>query len=468
MKKFSLTRRSFIKKTSVGLAGAALTVTGASSLYGNVFKNASALAIQGGTPVRNKPFPSSWPIFDETEEKALNAALRSGRWCCIGATQVADFEKEFAKAHNVPYCVATNGGTDALYTCLQVLDIAPGDEVITTPTTFIATVNIICNSHALPVFIDIDPETGHANNDLLESLITEHTKAIIPVHLGGYPEDIERIISIANKHNIPVVEDACQSLFAEVNNKKVGTFGILGCISFQETKCMSSGGEGGAIISSNEELMNRCGAFVNNGRDPKREKRGYPYPGSNFRMTELQGAVAKVQFERFKKQHEIRGKNGDYLTEKITQIPGIKKPKRIYPSTTRVTYYYPTLFDYNREELKNVPASKFAEAVRAEGIPIILGRSPDVSGKTRGAMGGGCNKEGMIEEHLKSRAFQVSFSKERLEKYRESLNLAVLDNYKGREILAIQGKNAFLGPKEDISDIIEAMTKVAKNIDKLA
>ena len=141
MKKSSLTRRSFIKKTSAGLAGAALTAAGTSSLYGNVVKKAAALAVLGGNPVRTKPFLSTWPIFDKNEEKALLKALRSRNWCCLKGDIVYKFEKDFAEAMDVPYSAASNGGTTALYTSLQALGIAPGDEVITTPRTFIKLVS---------------------------------------------------------------------------------------------------------------------------------------------------------------------------------------------------------------------------------------------------------------------------------------------------------------------------------------
>ena len=117
----------------------------------------------------------------------------------------------------------------------------------TTPNTFIATINVICNAHALPVFVDIDPDTGLIDANLIEAAITEDTKAILPVHLAGFPADIEKIMSVAGKHNIPVVEDACQSVFAEVNGRKVGTFGTTGCISFQEWKSLVCG-EGGALL----------------------------------------------------------------------------------------------------------------------------------------------------------------------------------------------------------------------------
>ncbi len=457
MKKSSLTRRSFIKKTSAGLAGAALAA-GAGSLYGNIVKKTSKLALLGGAAVRTKPFPSTWPIFDESEEKALLKALHSRNWCCLRGNAVYDFEKVFTEAMGAPYCALSNGGTTALSASLHCLGVGPGDEVITTPHTFIATINVITNAHALPVFVDIDPDTGSINADLIEDAITEHTKVILPVHLGGYPVDIEKVMAIANKHNIPVVEDACQSVFAEVNGKRVGTFGTTGCISFQEWKSLVSG-EGGAILGSDEELMRRCAAFINNGRDPKKSKRGYPYPGSNHRMTEFQAAILTEQFKRFKKQDKTRQRNGKYLEEHLQEILGIK-PRKRYSEKTRITYVSFEL-DYDKKYFKNVPASKFAKAVQAEGIPI--------SGGAR-RYGGGCHKEGMLEEHLNSHAFGASFSKARLKKYRESLlNLPVMDNVRpsGKEKLSMGGKTAFLGSQKDMNDIIEAVVKVAKNIDKL-
>jgi len=459
MEKSSLTRRSFIKETSAKLAGAALAATGTGSLFAGVGQKAEKLAILGGTPVRSKPFSSTWPIFDESEEKALLKVLRSRNWCCLKGNVVYDFEKEFAKAMGATYSVLSNGGTTALSASLHVLGVGPGDEVITTPNTFIATINVICNAHSLPVYVDIDPDTGSINADLIEDAITEHTKVILPVHLAGFPADIEKIMAVANKHNIPVVEDACQSVFAEVNGKKLGTFGVTGCISCQEWKSLVSG-EGGAILGGDEDIMRRCAAFVNNGRDPRKIKGGYPYPGSNHRMTEFQGAVLTEQYGRFKKQDKTRQENGKYLEKKLTEIPGLKSRKR-YCDNTRITYVEFEL-DYDKECFNNVSASRFAEAVRAEGIPISGG--PRRYGK-------GCHKEGMLQEHLNSHAFQAAFSKARLEKYRESLShLPVMDNVtpSKKEMLSMDSKIVLLGPRKDVDDIVEAIAKVAKNSDKLA
>jgi dTDP-4-amino-4,6-dideoxygalactose transaminase len=370
---------------------------------------------------------------------------------------VYDFEKDFAEAMGTSHCTLSNGGTTALSASLHTLGVGPGDEVITTPHTFIATINVICNTHALPVFVDIDGDTGLMNADLIEDAITEHTKVILPVHLAGYPADIEKIMATANKHKIPVVEDACQSVFAEVNGRKVGTFGATGCISFQEWKSLVAG-EGGALLGNDKDLMRRCAAFVNNGRDPEKTKRGYPYPGSNHRMTEFQAAVLTEQFKRFKRQDAIRQKNGKYLERKLSEIPGLK-PRKRYTEKTRITYVHFEL-DYDKKYFSDVPASKFAGAVRAEGIPI--------SGRAR-EYGRGCHKEGMLEEHLNSDAFQTSFSKTRLKKYRDSLHFPVMDNLRpsGKEMLSMDSKIALLGSKKDMDDIIEAFAKVAKNTDKL-
>jgi len=447
-----------MQRTSAGLTGAALAAVATGSLHANVTGSSDTLAVLGGTPVRTRPFSEVWPIFDENEEQALLKALRSRNWCCLKGSAVYGFEKECAKAMGVSHCVLSNGGTTALSASLHCLGVGPGDEVITTPNTFIATINVICNAHALPVFVDIDPETGSIDANLIEAAITEHTKVILPVHLSGFPVDIEKIVAVAGKHKIPVVEDACQSVFAEVSGKKVGTFGVTGCISFQEWKSLVCG-EGGAILGSDEELMRRCAAFVNNGRDPKQIKKGYPYPGSNHRMTEFQAAVLTEQFKRFRTQDQLRQTNGKYLEGELARIAGLKR-RQVYNENTRFTYVTFEM-DYDRRQFNNVPASRFAEALRAEGIPVRGGQRTYSSG---------CHKEGMLEEHLNSPAFQTSFSKARLKMYRESLRLPMIDNTgpSGKERLTLESKIAFLGPRNDIDDIVNAFAKVAKNAGRLA
>jgi len=457
MKKL-LSRRSFMKTTSAGMAGAAFILTGNQIPAVGDIEKADTLALLGGTPVRTQSFDQPWPIFDENEEQAILKALRSRNWCCLRGSAVYDFEKQFAEAMGVKHCALSNGGTTALRSSLAVLGVGAGDEVITTPRTFIATINTITNAHALPVFVDIDPDTGSIDPDLIEAAITDRTKAILPVHLGGFPVDIDRIMAISKKHNIPVVEDACQSVFAAVGDRKVGAFGATGCISFQEWKSLVCG-EGGAILGDDDEVMRRCGAFINNGRDPKKEKGGYPFPGSNHRMTEFQASVLTQQFTRFKKQDATRQENGRYLTRELSKIEGLT-PRKVYSDRTRITYVEFEM-DYDREAFEGVPASKFAEALRAEGVPI--------QGRER-KYGSGCHKEGMLEEHLSSDGFKRVFSKVRLDAYRKSLDLPVAEGRKtnGKDMLQAESKIAFLGTRKDMDDIVTAFLKVAANIDALA
>lgn len=453
----SLTRRSFVKAASAGLAGAGFLAAGARSLYAGVANKANTLALHGGPPVRSKPFSTTWPIIDEREEKALVKALKSRNWCCIRGNAVYDFEKMFAEAMGVPQCILTNGGTTALSASLHVIGVGPGDEVITSPHTFIATINTITNLHALPIYVDVDPDTGSIDADQIEAAITEHTRAIMPIHLSGWPVDIEKIMAISRKHNIPVVEDACQSAFAAVNGRKVGTFGLSGCISFQEWKSLVCG-EGGALLGHDDEFMRRCAAFINNGRDPKNLERGYPFPGSNHRMTEFQAAVLTEQFKRFVKDAPHRHENGRYVEEALAKIPGLT-PRKCYSDNTWVTYIQLEM-DYDRSQFKNVPAARFAEVLRAENIPMRGGPRRYT---------GGCHREKMLEAHLNSRAFQAAFSKARLAKYRQSLRFPVMDGSAGtgKERLTMDSKIPFLGSRKEMDQIIEAVHKVARNLDKL-
>ncbi len=449
-----------MQTSAIGLTGAVIA-GGGSAVFGAVNSSKSGqLALLGGTPVRAAAFPATWPIFDKHEEQALLKALRSRNWCCLRGNAVYDFEKEFAEQMGVPQCILTNGGTTALRASLHSLGVGAGDEVITSPHTFIATINVITNAHALPVFVDIDPDTGSIDADQIEAAVTEHTRAILPIHLAGWPADIEKITAIAEKHDIPVVEDACQSVFSEVGGRKIGTFGATGCISFQEWKSLVCG-EGGAILGRDPELMRRCAAFINNGRDPHKEKSGYPFPGSNHRMTEFQAAVLTEQFRRFKKQDRMRQRNGRYLEKTLTrEFPGLSPRKRYNPDT-RFTYVEFDL-DYDRRHFKNVSAARFAEALRAEGIPV--------SGGPR-RYGAACHREGMIEEHIRSRGFERVFGKARLDKYRQSLRkMPVIDNIKpsDKEKLEIDSKIVLLQPREEMDQIVEAFAKVARNVEKLA
>src|SRR5438477_10000216 len=211
------TRRRFL--TTAPLAGAALAA-GASG---------DRPAILGGAKAHPTPFPS-WPVCDQTEERAILDTLRSGKWYRGNGKNVARFEEAYAQLTGAKTCLATANGTTALFTSIHAMGIEAGDEVIVPPYTFIATVNAVLRQNALPVFVDTDPETFQMDARKLEAAITSRTRAIVPVHLGGNVCDLDAILPIAKRRNVPVLEDACQSHLSEWRGRKVGSYGVAGCL----------------------------------------------------------------------------------------------------------------------------------------------------------------------------------------------------------------------------------------------
>ncbi len=220
----------------------------------------------------------------------------------------------------------------------------------------------------LPVFADTDPETFQINPDTIEERITERTRAIMPVHILGIPADMDRIMAIAKKHNLVVIEDACQAWLAQYRGKCCGTIGDLGCFSFQNSKHLPAG-EGGAVVGNDEELMDRVHSFHNCGRPYGSVKKtsSYPIIGTNRRMMEYQAAILLNQMQRLEADTERRWANGQYLTSKIKDIPGIV-PCKLYKGTTRAVYHlYP--FRYKKEHFNNAPRSKFMAALAPRASP---------------------------------------------------------------------------------------------------
>jgi len=449
MNENNLTRRQFIAAASAGSLAAVASRT--IPAYGNISKKAGKPAILGGQPVRTKRWPS-WPVWDRSAEESVLSILRSGNWCRLGAKTVFEFEKKYAELMGAKRCVCTVNGTNALLTALHVLDIGVGDEVIVSPYTFIATYNVVIGSCALPVFADTDPETFQINPDKIEERINENTKAILPVHILGLPANMDKINAIARKHNLKVIEDACQAWMAEWRGKKCGTLGDLGCFSFQNSKHLPCG-EGGAIIGNDDEIMNRCFSYHNCGRPYGSVKRtsSYPIIGTNRRMTEYQAAILLSQMKRLEKDTQKRAENADYLTSGIKNIPGIV-PHKLYEGATRTAYHlYP--FRYKKEHFNNLSRARFLSALSAEGIPCSGGYGPQY-------------KDGLIEVALNSKNFKRSFSKKRLNKYREQNHYPDNDQLCKEAVWLSQ--RLLLTTKRDMDDIADAILKIYENRDKLA
>ena len=253
-------------------------------------------ALLGGEPVRTAKWPS-WPQVRQNDESAWMDVLRSGRWNRGAGRYLEKFEQVWAGALGAKHCLATANGTSALITALGALDIGPGDEVIVPVYTFVATINSVLMHHALPVFVDTDPATFQIDARKIEAAITPRTRLILPVHIGGSAADLDTILAIGEKRNIPVVEDACQAHLAEWRGRKLSTLGEMGCFSFQASKNLNSG-EGGCVITNNDDHIEVCRSFHNNGRGKSSSGFSYVRNGCNLRMTEFQAALLIEQLTR--------------------------------------------------------------------------------------------------------------------------------------------------------------------------
>ena len=450
-------RRNFLHTAAAGtagmsLAGPSLVATASTSSKGKP-------ALLGGDPVRakTKKFPS-WPVIGKHDEDAWGEVLREKRWCRLGATAADAFEKEFAKRTGSKECLLTANGTSALWTALNGLGIGPSDEVLVTPYTFVATVNVIILQYALPVFVDVDPESFLMDPEKIEAAITERTRCILPVHLGGSVADLDRILAIGKKHGIPVIEDACQAHMAEWRGKKAGTLGDAGCFSFQVSKNLPSG-EGGAVLTQDSELMDRCYSFHTNGmqRKDRRTGPGYHMNGANLRMTEFQGALLMSQLARFEEHCQVRESNAAHLTARLNEIDGIE-PAKMYDGCTRNAYHL-FMARYRPEKFAGLSRDRFFEALREEGIPCSGGYG-GVDGTSP------LNLEPFIENALNTRGYRAIYSEKQVKDYLESNKCPVNDQLCREAIWFWQ--SMFLGEREDMDQIADAMLKIQAHASELA
>jgi dTDP-4-amino-4,6-dideoxygalactose transaminase len=442
-KKTTLTRREFLGKTSIGLAAA-----GAIPRSFAVSGSPNTLAVQGGTPVRTAAFPT-WPQTTEAVEQNILKSLRNHRWCTTDGEFIPKFEKAWAGKVGSRGCVMTPCGTHALQMALELLGVGPGDEVILSPYTYIATADAVMMGYSLPVFADSDPKTFQIDPDDIEHRITEHTRAIMPVHIFGAPSNLDKVLAIGEKHNIPVIEDACQAHHAEWKGKKVGTLGRIGCFSFQETKCLP-GGEAGALVSDDDELIEKAFMFRNFGSDPKSHQ--YATRGFKYRISDFAAAVLMGQLERYEELCAKREGHAAYLIAELKRIPGYRVQEN-YPQSTRQNHYcFGVRCD--QDHFKGLPQHKVASALAAEGVMAGAGYSP-------------LNKQPFIEQSLNSRGFRAVYSQERLDKcLRENSHLPKNDQLCATAFYLQQ--NVLLGEKSDVDDVLEAFDKVQKNASVLS
>ncbi len=312
-----------------------------------------------------------WPIYNEKEINALTEVIKSGEWWCgaPGAHQgnnVWAFQEEFAQLQGSKYCVAVCNGTVAIEAALMALDVGLGDEVIVSDYTFVASASAVVATNAVPIFCDINPNTLVMDVNTIENLITERTKAIVPVHLGGNPVNMDHLMELALKYDLKVVEDCAHAHGSDFKGKKVGNWGDAGTFSFQASKVLTSG-EGGAIICNSEELADKIYSYIDCGRKKNQYfYKHYSY-GTNYRMTEYQAAVLRAQLKKFPDQHKLRNENALYLMKKLNDIEGIKTMKPTPGTTSLGWYVYPIVFE--PEEFGGITKSEFYKKLNRDGIP---------------------------------------------------------------------------------------------------
>jgi L-glutamine:2-deoxy-scyllo-inosose/3-amino-2,3-dideoxy-scyllo-inosose aminotransferase len=318
------------------------------------------LAINGGEPVRTKAWPS-WPIRGKREEELLLEVCRSGDWAAANRPMEAEFAEKFAGFSRAKYAVCLMNGTVALQLALEALDIGAGDEVIVPGYTWQATAAACLDVNAIPIIVDVDPETYCIDPALVEAAITPRTRAIIPVHLYGSMADMDRIMEIARKHGLKVIEDCAQTHGSRWREMGAGVIGDVGSFSMQHSKVLTSG-EGGAAITNDDNLYDRLCALRHCGRPRQGEKS--PIQSGNYRMTEFQAAVLLAGMERLEDQVNLRDENAQYLSKRLAEIPGIKPMKR-HPQITRQSYFS-YAFRYDPSGFKGAPRSAFLKALAAE------------------------------------------------------------------------------------------------------
>lgn len=278
-------------------------------------------------------------------DQAITEVIRKSAY--IGGQHREKFERDFANYLGVRHCIGVANGTDALTICLKVLGIGQGDEVITVANTFIATAEAITNAGAKVVFVDNDPDYYVIDPDEIEKKVTNKTKAIIPVHLHGHPADIDRILEIAHKYNIFIIEDSAQAHGAEFRGKKVGTLGTAATFSFYPGKNLGAYGDAGAIVTNDDEFAMKIKMYANHGRVSKYD---HEFEGVNSRLDNIQAAVLSVKLKYLDQWNEKRRSIAEYYSRRLSDIKEIVIPKT--KSYVKDVYHLYVIKAHRRDELR--------------------------------------------------------------------------------------------------------------------
>lgn len=336
---------------------------------------------------------SPWPSFTQKEADAVSQVLLSNKVNYWTGQECRQFETEFAKWADSKYAIAMGNGTLALDVALQALDIGAGDEVIVTPRTFIASISCVVNAGAKPVFADVDEATGNITADSISAVLTENTRAIICVHLAGWPCDMDSIMALADAHDLYVIEDCAQAHGAHYKGRSVGSIGHIGAWSFCQDKIMTTGGEGGMVTTNDEQLWRKMWAYKDHGKSyaavyETEHAPGYRWLhesfGTNWRMTEMQSVIGRIQLERMSDWTAKRTANAHTILEACAKwaengylvVPKLEDTPQF--SDSKHAYY--KLYVYvNADNLpEDWSRDRLIQEINALGVPCFSGTASEV------------------------------------------------------------------------------------------
>jgi dTDP-4-amino-4,6-dideoxygalactose transaminase len=327
-----------------------------------------------------------WPWFTQEEQEAVARVLGSNRVNYWTGDEVRAFEREFAAWIGSAQAIAMANGTLALEAALKALDIGPGDEVIVTPRTFVASVSCVVNQGATPVFADVDRDSGVITPETAGAVVSGATRAILPVHLGGWPCDMPGFQALAADAGLALVEDCAQAHGATIRGRSVGTFGDIGAWSFCQDKIMTTGGEGGLVNTDHPDLWSRMWSYKDHGKDFDQMQRGersgrfswvHESFGSNFRMLEMQATIGRIQLHRMADWHRLRVDHARALTAALARYPSAVRVPQPGPEFCHAYY---RLYAYVRPEglRTGVDRDTIVTALNEAGVTASQGSCPEV------------------------------------------------------------------------------------------
>ena len=329
---------------------------------------------------------NSWPCFSQEEAEAVSNVLLSNKVNYWTGEEGRNFEREFASWCDTKYSVALANGTVALELALKALDIGVGDEVIVTPRSFIASVSCVVSVGAKPIFADVDLNSGNICHLSIERLINKKTKAIICVHLAGFPCEMDEIINLSLEKNLYVIEDCAQAHGAKYKGRPVGSIGHIGCWSFCQDKIMTTGGEGGMITTNDESLWRKVWSMKDHGKSIKsvyetQHPPGYRWLhdsfGSNFRMTEMQASIGRIQLKRIVEWKNQRSKNANLLIDVLNKFKSLIRVPKV-KNTFDHAYYKLNVYVNNNGLAKNWDRDRISEEINRMGVPCFSGSCSEI------------------------------------------------------------------------------------------